>query len=209
MAEVKWNEFRKLHTGEDKKKISELWKQYKDGEYEIPESLLAPQEEVKEAPAKEAPAKEEVVEEPEVNHMQSFAVNFNKVFNSPFLSEEEKREAKKELAVAARATSVKGYVCEPTDGWKLWLGPTKAAVLCNETKDIAFACNRGYWQSFYHGAALCYVETCSEAETVHRMADYFRRRGRFVERVPVPSFEIMLPASKLEIINTASGSWNP
>jgi len=41
------------------------------------------------------------------------------------------------------------------------------------------------------------------------MADYFRRRGRFVERVPVPSFEIMLPASKLEIINTASGSWNP
>ena len=61
MAEVKWNEFRKLHKGEDKKKISELWKQYKAGEYEIPESLLAPQEEVKEAPAKEAPAKKEVV----------------------------------------------------------------------------------------------------------------------------------------------------
>lgn len=209
MAEVKWNEFRKLHKGEDKKKISELWSQYKEGEYEIPESLLNPEEapvEKAEEPVAEEPA---VEEEPEVDHMKSFALNFNKVFNSPFLSEEEKRAAKKELAVAARATSVKGYVCEPTDGWKLWLGPTKAAVLCNETKDIAFACNRGYWQSFYHGAALCYVETCSEAETVHRMADYFRRRGRFVERVPVPSFEIMLPASKLEIINTASGSWNP
>lgn len=206
MAKVNWNEFRKLHKGTDKEKMSALWQQYKDGEYEIPTEETVTEKTVEESPVvEEAP----VEEEPEVDYMKSFAENFNVVFNSPFLPESKRKAGKKLLAKAAIETGVKGYVCEPTDGWKLWLGPTKAAVLCNETKDIAFACNRQYWQAFYHGAALCYVETCSEAETVHRMADYFRRRGRFVERVPVPSFEIMLPASKLEIINTASGSWNP
>ena len=87
---------------------------------------------------------------------------FNDVFNNPALTAEEVQAARHALAKIAQETSVKGYVCEPTDGWKLWIGPTKAAVLCNETKDIAFACNRGYWQTFYHGASLCYVETVKE-----------------------------------------------
>ena len=200
MANVTWNEFRKLHNGTDKKEISKLWKEYKAGDYTIPVNA----DEVVEQPVEEVA--EEVVEE---SPMKSFAQLFNDVFNNPRLTEEEVQSARHSLAKVAQETGVKGYVCQPTDGWKLWIGPTKAAVLCNETQDIAFACNRGYWHAFYHGASLCYVETCAEAETVHRMADYFRKRGRFVERVPIPSYEIMLPASKLEIINTASGSWNP
>jgi len=200
MAKVKWNEFRKLHSGTSKEEISKLWKDYKAGEYEIPTQEAA--EEVAEE------VQEQVAEEGQ-EETKSFAELFNDVFNNPSLTAEEVQEARHALAKIAQETSVKGYVCEPTDGWKLWIGPTKAAVLCNETKDIAFACNRGYWQAFYHGASLCYVETCQEEETVFRMADYFRKRGRFVERVPIPSYEIMLPASKLEIINTASGSWNP
>lgn len=204
MAKVKWNQFRSLHKGMEKSEISELWSQYKAGEYQLPE-----QEQPKAKPVKaEKKSKTKAVEE-EIDYMASFAENFNIVFNSPFLPEDVRKAAQKELAIAARETGIAGYVCEPTDGWKLWLGPTKAAILCNESKQVAFACNRPYWQTFYHGSSLCYVETCSEAETVHRMADYYRKRDRFVERVPVPSFEIMLPASKLEIINTASGSWNP
>jgi len=206
MANVNWNQFRKLHHGIDKKEISKLWKEYKAGEYTLPSNEEA-QEPVKATSKKVAKkAAKEVAEE---NPMKSFAQLFNDVFNNPRLTPEEVQSARHSLAKVAQATGVKGYVCKPTDGWKLWIGPTKAAVLCNESQDIAFACNRGYWHTFYHGASLCYVETCAEADTVHRMADYFRKRDRFVERVPIPSYEIMLPASKLEIINTASGSWNP
>ena len=200
LANVTWNEFRKLDNGTVKKEISKLWKEYNAGDCTIPVNADV----VVEQPVEEVA--EEVVEE---SPMKSFAQLFNDVFNNPRLTEEEVQSARHSLAKVAQETGVKGYVCQPTDGWKLWIGPTKAAVLCNETQDIAFACNRGYWHAFYHGASLCYVETCAEAETVHRMADYFRKRGRFVERVPIPSYEIMLPASKLEIINTASGSWNP
>jgi len=31
---MNWNEFRKQHKGEDKERISELWKLYKEGEYD-------------------------------------------------------------------------------------------------------------------------------------------------------------------------------
>ena len=199
MAKVSYNEFRKMHKGTSKSEMSELWKQYKNDEYDIPteEASTVVEEQV------------EVQVEEQEDPMVLFGELFNAVFNDPSLTDSEKAVKKGELAKLAKQTGFEGYVCDPTDGWKLWLGPTKAAVLCNESKRVAFACNRGYWQAFYHGASLCYVETCTESETVHRMADNYRKQGRFVERVPVPGIEIMLPASKLEIINKASGSWNP
>ena len=203
MAKVSYNEFRKLHKGTPKKEMSELWKQYKNEEYELPvEEATTVEEQVEETAA------EEQVEEKE-DLMVLFGQLFNDVFNNAALTDSEKAVKKGQLAKLAKETGYPGYTCDPTDGWKLWLGPTKAAVLCNESKRVAFACNRSYWQAFYHGASLCYVETCTESETVHRMADNYRKQGRFVERVPVPGIEIMLPASKLEIINKASGSWNP
>jgi hypothetical protein len=203
MAKVSYNEFRKLHKGTPKKEMSELWKQYKNDEYELP---------VEEATTVEEQVEETVVEEQaeeKEDLMVLFGQLFNDVFNNAALTDSEKAVKKGQLAKLAKETGYPGYTCDPTDGWKLWLGPTKAAVLCNESKRVAFACNRSYWQAFYHGASLCYVETCTESETVHRMADNYRKQGRFVERVPVPGIEIMLPASKLEIINKASGSWNP
>ena len=203
MAKVSYNEFRKLHKGTPKKEMSELWKQYKNEEYELPvEEATTVEEQVEETAA------EEQVEEKE-DLMVLFGQLFNDVFNNAALTDSEKAVKKGQLAKLAKETGYPGYTCDPTDGWKLWLGPSKAAVLCNESKRVAFACNRSYWQAFYHGASLCYVETCTESETVHRMADNYRKQGRFVERVPVPGIEIMLPASKLEIINKASGSWNP
>ncbi len=33
--EMKWNEFRKLHKGLPSKEISEKWKLYKSGEYDV------------------------------------------------------------------------------------------------------------------------------------------------------------------------------
>ena len=202
MAKVSYNEFRKLHKGTPKKEMSELWKQYKNGEYELP---------VEEATVEETVVEEQVEEQvgEQEDPMVLFGQLFNDVFNNAALTDSEKAVKKGQLAKLAKETGYPGYTCDPTDGWKLWLGPTKAAVLCNESKRVAFACNRSYWQAFYHGASLCYVETCTESETVHRMADNYRKQGRFVERVPVPGIEIMLPASKLEIINKASGSWNP
>jgi hypothetical protein len=147
----------------------------------------------------------EVVEE--LDPYVRFGQLFNVVFNNPTEDPDDLHSLKRELKECADLTSVKGYKCDPTDGWKLWIGPTKSALLCNETKDLAFACNRPWWHTFYHGASLCYIETCTEEDTVFRMRDYFHKRGRFVNRVPVPGYEIKLPASKLEIINMASGSW--
>ena len=166
-------------------------------------------EEVSEEVSEDETNEETPEAEDEVDPYEGFGIAFNKVFNNRILSDEEKHQAMQELKKFAQATTVEGYKCEETDGWKLWIGPTKAAVLCNEKKDIAFACNRGWWHSFYHGASLCYVETCNEEETVFRMRDYFKKRGRWIDRVPIPGIEIMLPASKMDLINTASGSWNP
>ena len=204
MAKVSYNAFRKIHKGTPKKEMSELWTKYKNDEYEIPTE--EPTTVVEQVVEEEAVVQEEEKQE---DPMVLFGELFNQVFNDPSLTDSEKAVSLGELAKLAKQTGPKGYVCEPTDGWKLWLGPTKAAMLTNESKRIAFACNRTYWQTFYHGSSLCYVETCRESETVHRMADNYRKQGRFVERVPVPGIEIMLPASKLEIINKASGSWNP
>ena len=221
MGDLTWNQFRQLHTGVDKEEMSSLWQQYKDGEYEAPQASAAeetpvednvetnPQEESTVEEVGEEERREAFEEKESIDYIQQFHTNFNLVYNGLLDKESEKmKTAKQLLKEAAAATVVKGYKCEPTDGWKLWLGPTKAAVLCNESKDVAFACNRNWWQTFYHGSSLCYVETCDQAEQVFGMKNYFKKRGRFVERVPIPSFEIMLPASRMEIINTASGSWD-
>ena len=186
-----------------KGKKSELVERIEAHNSENTESTI--EEETVEEVAEEVtePTVEEVIEDP----YTAFAKLFNQVFNDPNVEEADKHPLKLQLKKYADLTSVQGYKCEGTDGWKLWIGPTKAALLCNETKDIAFACNRPWWHTFYHGASLCYVETCTEENTVFRMRDYFKKRDRFVNRVPVPGYEIMLPASKLEITNTASGSW--
>ena len=49
MAKVSYNEFRKLHKGTPKKEMSELWKQYKNDEYELPvEEATTVEEQVEE-----------------------------------------------------------------------------------------------------------------------------------------------------------------
>ena len=36
---MRWNQFRKAHTGMKQSEISELWAKYKAGEYEVPRNV--------------------------------------------------------------------------------------------------------------------------------------------------------------------------
>ena len=63
MTEVTYNQFRGLHKGTPQKKVSKLWKKYKDGKYKLPAPEEPTVEEVVEEPAIEEVV-EEVIEEP-------------------------------------------------------------------------------------------------------------------------------------------------
>ena len=62
MAKVSYNEFRKLHKGTPKKEMSELWKQYKNDEYELPVEEATTVEEQVEEPVEEPVVEEAAVE---------------------------------------------------------------------------------------------------------------------------------------------------
>jgi hypothetical protein len=100
------------------------------------------------------------------------------------------------------------YKCNPTHGWQLWLGPEPASLLVNETHGVAFCISRAWWHHHYLGAALCAERVCDSQAQVNSIRDGFSKRDKLVMRVPVPGYEIMLPHSRLEIWNTASGSWD-
>jgi len=44
MTEVTYNQFRSLHKGTPQKKISKLWKKYKDGKYKLPKKVTPAEE---------------------------------------------------------------------------------------------------------------------------------------------------------------------
>ena len=44
---MNWNQFRKAHKGLSKTEVSDLWKKYKEGEYEVEGSVDATQEEIR------------------------------------------------------------------------------------------------------------------------------------------------------------------
>jgi len=252
MASMTWNEFRSQHKGVPQSEISELWKEYKAGNYNIVEPLTA--EEVEETMSAQTFIHQEVIEENpdlfeggdvedgaeseseivveetsdeeveaeeeeevtpipeptpepeviEVEPIEKFAELMNLVFGNSKIDSKERSLADAELHTLADSLRGVEYACARTDGWKLWIGPTSKAVLVNETKNVAFACNREYWQRFYHGASMCYVDTVSTEKQVLDMKKFYQRQNVFVNRVPVPGYEIMLPSSRLEIVNTAS-----
>ena len=222
MASMTWNEFRSKHQGVPQSEISELWKEYKAGNYNIVEQLTEedetesePETIVEEVIDEEVEVEEEEEVTPtpepapeleitEIEPIEKFAELMNLVYGNSKIGSKERALADAELHTLADSLRGVDYTCARTDGWKLWIGPTRAAVLVNETKNVAFACNREYWQRFYHGASMCYVDTVTTEKQVLDMKKFYQRQRVFINRVPVPGYEIMLPSSRLEIVNTAS-----
>ena len=185
MADIKWNEFRSLHKGLEKEEISELWAQYKEGEYEIPS------QEAEEQPTEDTVEEtvEEVVEEPDVDPLVEFGKLFNELFNNPTLSEGEIKNLRTELMKVAKLTITKTMFVNPM---RMKLNVPKAAVLCNESKDVAFVATEvgGTLSITGHLCAMLKLAQKHKRFTVWQITSEERPVHR---RVPIPSIKIRYP----------------
>ena len=202
---MKWNEFRSLHKGKSQAKISELYGLYKDGQYEIPTDATSVKEEVEETKAvkmKEAVKKSKT--QPKVETTEDLISEYKRLSSrltrfGRSMTEEVKAEAQARLRELAKLTAPNNYTCEPTDGWKLWTGPTQASLLVNETRRVAFRCSRVWWQGNYQGAKYVSYETVGAQETLDSITTQYARKRALVSRPPLNGVEIKLPKSAREV----------
>jgi hypothetical protein len=196
---MKWNEFRSLHKGQSQAKISELYGLYKDGQYEIPTDATSVKEEVEETKAvkmKEAVKKSKT--QPKVETTQDLISEYKRLSSrltrfGRSMTEEVKAEAQARLRELAKLTAPRNYTCDPTDGWKLWTGPTQASLLVNETRRVAFRVRN------YQGAKYVSYETVGAQETLDSITNQYARKKALVSRPPLNGVEIKLPQSAREV----------
>ena len=93
----------------------------------------------------------------------------------------------------------RGYVCTPTDSWKLWLGPTQFGLLVNTTRQLAFGINRGWWRTHYQNTVYVDRELLDNKEFILGQVDRFRSRNRYIPRAPMVGVECKLPQGVKDI----------
>ena len=219
MTEVTYNQFRGLHKGTPQKKVSKLWKKYKDGKYKLPavEEPTEVVEEVVEEPAKEEPKpktrkeikKEKKLEKAQKDKDQLLVIGelcdeYTKLqkkmkLYAPRLSDEEKQKVQDRLSDIAKETIPKAYTCSPTDSWKIWFGPTSKSLLINTTNAMAFQITREWWQKNYQNTIYVDRELLQSNELMDLEIMRYFRMGRFLPRTPVVGKECMLPQGVKDI----------
>jgi hypothetical protein len=200
-----WNVFLKLHKGMSQSKVSELYGLFKDGQYEIPTDAVSTTEEVEETKAKKM--EEAVIKSksaPKVDTTKELIVEYKALASrltrfGRSMTAEVKAESEARLKELAALTAPSNYKCEPTDGWKLWTGPSQASLLVNETKRVAFRVSRSWWTGNYQGARYVSYETCAEQATLDGIAFQYERRRALVPRPPLSGVEIQLPMSARDV----------
>ena len=236
MTEVTYNQFRSLHKGTAQKKVSKLWKKYKDGKYKLPKDstpaeeitvpvgavevnikpgedesygtgddevvirkvgtvVEAPQEPPADKPSKSTSRPLTVSEkcseyERLSNTLSRFSFKFNEV---------ETKKVLDRVAELANDTRPEGYVCEPTDSWKLWLGPTENCLLINTTRGVAFKVSRGWWQKHYQTTIYVDRELLNSTQLIDDTAKAFALTGKYLPRSPVVGVECKLPQTVKDI----------
>jgi len=202
---VTWNEFRALHKGVSVNKSSQLWTDYKVGQYKLPNVKSVTEEVAEEKAEKMEAAVVAVREAPKVPEEAALISEFHNLTNritrfGKSMSEEKIEEIKARISELAKLTAPTNYSCTQTDGWKLWTGPTQACVLANESKRVAFACTRGWWNATWQGAKYVSYETVAEENTLNAIAKGFINRRAFVKRPPLEGIEIMLPRTARDMM---------
>ena len=163
--DLTWSQFRRAHKGMPQHEVSDLWSQYKEGNYKP------------EAEADSAP-------------YEDFHEAYNTAYGGKAVTDEVKAAAVKSLNDLKEATSpFTGYTAQLTDGWTLWLGPTNNAILENHTQNIAFTITRAWWQMFGVGAVRVDMQVFDEQEQVLKVKDKFARTKRLFTRYPLPNSE--------------------
>ena len=200
--EMTWNKFRSLHKGVSTNKLSQMWTDYKAGAYKIPDENKSVEEEVVEEKAakmeaavvavKEAPKVDEGKTQDEL--ISEFHALTNRITRfGRSMSEEKLKETQNRIKELASLTAPRNYVCSNTDGWKLWAGPTQACVLANESKRVAFACSRAWWNATWQGAKYVSYETVASDTTLDGIRRQYQARRAWVRRPPLEGVEILLP----------------
>lgn len=216
MTEVTYNQFRGLHKGTPQKKVSKLWKKYKDGKYKLPAPEEPTVEEVVEEPAIEEVV-EEVIEEP-VKEVPKKSKKAKKSEPTPMdkcneyeryrreldrfsfkYNEEETKKVLKRMTEYANDTIPEGYTCEPTDSWKIWFGPSEKCLLINTTRRVAFKVDRGWWQKHYQTTIYVDRELLKSNDLMDNIAKQYSMLKRYVPRTPVVDKECKLPRGVKDI----------
>ena len=223
MTEVTYNQFRSLHKGTPQKKVSKLWKKYKDGKYKLPpteepsEVIEEVVEEVAEELVEKKPktkTRKEIKKEKKLEKAQKekdhllvigdLCDEYTKLqkkmkLYAPRLSQEEKQKVQDRLSDIAKETIPKAYTCSPTDSWKIWFGPTSKSLLINTTNAMAFQITREWWQKNYQNTIYVDRELLQNNELMDLEIMRYFRMGRFLPRSPVVGKECMLPQGVKDI----------
>ena len=197
-----WNEFRAEHKGKTMKEIASLWKQYKEGVEEAPEEKLAFEDVIEDIVEQDEVVEEVAEPTKEVDHIAEYnRISKRLTRFRPSMKHTEVLDSESLLLEYAIKTAHPKYECFETDGWKLWLGPSQDCILVNETQNVAFGCNRRWWQANYQGAKYVSYETVATHEILERLLHTYVRRRAFVDRPPHPGLEIKLPLSMRDFHN--------
>jgi hypothetical protein len=213
-----WNQFRSLHKGTPKNELSELWSKYKEGTYSFPVEDTSPEEVIGEL---DSPA--EVVEaESSEATIEDTSEEITEIAESPWealkkisreceyitrqltdlahkYSEEELRTMNLRLMEISELTMPRGYVCTPTDSWKLWFGPTQFCLLLNTTRQVAFGISRGWWRAHYQNTVYVDREVLNNNEFILAQVEGLKRRNRYTPRPPIVGLECKLPQGVKDI----------
>lgn len=124
------------------------------------------------------------------NTLSRFSFKFN---------ETETKKVLDRISELAKDTRPEGYMCEPTDSWKLWLGPTENCLLINTTRGVAFKVSRGWWQKHYQTTIYVDRELLNNTQLIEDTAKAFALTGKYLPRSPVVGVECKLPQTVKDI----------
>ena len=116
------------------------------------------------------------------------------------LGDEDIEEANLRLKHIAKFSRPEDYVCEKTDAWTVWMGPSTQCILVNTSKNLAFTCSRAWWKRNYDSALYVERKLVDDAAFLENLEGQYRRRKRFVPRNPLPNIEIKLPKTVRDFV---------
>ena len=207
-TELSYNQFRSAHKGTTKSELSNLWTQYKAGDYIFPaeeapaepeasidEITDAPEEVVTEAPVE---PRHKVLDTNEAckefdrlrTHMKKFAWKYKG---------DVLEEGKLRMIELANQTLPKNYSCTPTDSWKIWFGPTATCLLINTTNLMGFRVTRTWWQEHYQTTIYVDRELLPSNDLIVSESTRLLKLGKFVPRTPLVGIECKLPQGVKDI----------
>jgi len=114
-------------------------------------------------------------------------------------NEEETNKILARMTQYADETRPEWYVCEPTDSWKIWFGPTRDCLLINTTRQLAFKVDRDWWKDNYQTTIYVDRELLNDPTHIETEKMRYARKKQYIPRTPVVGLECKLPQTVKDI----------